>query len=96
MIHIHGYAETNEREKGPLEMREVTFSASPDILRQIAKFFSEMADLMEQGGFSKTSHKHIGSVIPNWDKRFPKREIIIMPPMPTRTEDALHWPKEQD
>ncbi len=60
-------------------MREVTFIASPETLREIAKFLTSMADLVESGKFRNT-HRHIGSVVTDWDKRHPGKDIIVVPP----------------
>ena len=77
---IYGYAARELDENGLLEMKEVTFAASADVLREVADFLTEMADLMEVGGFSECSHRHIGSVVKDWDDRFPGKDVIVMPP----------------
>jgi hypothetical protein len=77
---IYGYSNKVLNDYGLMEMREVTFQAPPVVLREVAKFFLAMADLMETNGFSNCSHRHIGSVISNWDTRFPEKDIVILPP----------------
>lgn len=77
---IYGYGSKKINEYGLLEMKEITFSAPSNVLRQIAQFLEDMARQMEEGAFAKTSHMHIGSVIAGWDKRFPDKDIIVMPP----------------
>jgi hypothetical protein len=79
---IYGYGSKEINEYGLLEMKEITFSAPPSVLRQIAQFLEDTARQMEEGAFAKTSHRHIGSVIVGWDKRFPNKDIIVMPPSP--------------
>ena len=76
---IYGYAAKKVDEYGLLEMKEVTIEASAQVLREMAQFLAEMADLMDAGGFSRCSHRHIGSVIKDWDKRFPGKDLIVMP-----------------
>jgi hypothetical protein len=61
-------------------MKEVTFAASPQVLREIADFLASMAALMESGRFRNT-HRHIGSFVSEWDKRFPQKDVIVMPPV---------------
>lgn len=75
---IYGYACKKVNEYGLLEMREITIAASADVLREMAHFLGEMAEIMEAGGFSRCSHRHIGSVIKDWDERFPGKDFIVM------------------
>ncbi len=77
---IYGYAMKKLGEDGLLEMKEITFEASADTLREIALFLTEMARFMERGGFVNCSHRHIGNTIANWDKRFPHKDIVVIPP----------------
>ena len=78
---LYGYAVKELNEEGLLELREVRFAASPEVLREIARFLAQMAELMENGGFARCSHRHIGSVIHGWDKRFAGKDVIVMPPI---------------
>jgi hypothetical protein len=77
---IYGYAMKELGEDGLLEMKEITFEASAYTLREIALFLTQMAEFMERGGFVNCSHRHIGNTIANWDKRFPHKDIIVIPP----------------
>jgi hypothetical protein len=77
---IYGYGIKQVDQCGLLEMREITLAASPEVLRDVARFLSDMADLMESGAFANCSHRHIGSVILDWEKRFPGKDVIVMPP----------------
>jgi hypothetical protein len=87
---IYGYA-LKELDDGPglLEMKEVTFSAEPSVLREIGNFLIAMSRQMDAGGFAKTSHRHIGDVIPDWDGRFPNKDIIVAAPRPYFDIDKL-------
>ena len=76
---FYGYSKKQLNEYGLQDLREVTFSASPDVLRQIADFLNESASMMEEGWFDKCSHRHIQDEVKDWDKRFPERDIIVMP-----------------
>lgn len=80
MIFGYGLKEVNE-EFGLLEMKEVTFAATPAVLRQIAHFLEAMAQKMDEGFFDGCSHAHIGSVIAEWNIRFPNKDIVVMPPV---------------
>ena len=78
---IYGYANKTINEFGLLEMREVSFSASPAVLREIAKFLDEMAAGMESSGeLSVHWHRHIQDEIPGWRDRFPDNDIVVCAP----------------
>ena len=77
---IYGYALREVNEFGLIELRELTFSASPTVLRDIAAFLTEAANLMESGHFRNCSHRHIESAIPGWDITFPEKDIVVTPP----------------
>jgi hypothetical protein len=76
---IYGYSAKQVNEYGLMEMREVTFATSPEVLREIADFLNAMADLMEKGGFRNCSHRHIDNVVRNWRNRFPDKDVVVMP-----------------
>ena len=80
---IFGYPVKQANEYGLMELREISIAGPPDLLRDLARFFSEMAEFMEQGGFEDCSHRHIGSVVLDWNKRFPNLEIVVAPPLAT-------------
>ncbi len=77
---IYGYSEKQLNEYGLLEMKEITFSTSPEALRKIAFFLNEMANLMDDEGFGKISHRHIQNTISDWDSFYPGKDIIVMSP----------------
>lgn len=74
---IFGYPKKQINEFGLLEMKEITFSSSPDELKQIARFLAEMAELMEESDFENCSHRHIQNTIPEWSEDLV--DIIVMP-----------------
>jgi hypothetical protein len=76
---IYGYKLKEINEIGLLEMKEITFLAPSDVLREIARFLEDMAHQIDEGTLL-SSHRHIGSVIVGWDKRFPDKDIIVIPP----------------
>ncbi len=76
---IYGYSKAQVNEYGLLDLKEITFSASPEVLRQIATFLNQSASMMEDGWFDKCSHRHIQDEIKDWDEKFPDRDIIVMP-----------------
>ena len=77
---IYGYSGRVCNEHGLLEMKEITFSAPPETLREVAKFLSAMADHMEAGGFLRCDHFHIGSVIGGWDESHPGKDVLVVCP----------------
>ena len=78
---IYGYALREVNEYGLMELREITFSASPAVLRQIASFLAEAADLMDSGHFRICPHRHIENAIPGWDLAFPEKDVVVTPPV---------------
>lgn len=77
-IMLYGYSSrTVNEEYGLLEMREITFDASPTNLRKIARFLEKMADVIETGQ-AKSSHAHINSVIDSWDREHPNKGIVVI------------------
>jgi hypothetical protein len=77
---LYGYSVKQINEYGLHELKEVSVQADPVILRQIGTFFLQMADLMDRGGFERCSHRHIGSVIEGWDRRFSQVDLIVLAP----------------
>lgn len=77
---IYGYPAKEVNEFGLLEIREISISAPPAVLREMSRFLADMADVMEAGGFDACSHRHIQSVIRDWDRRFPGKDIVVTAP----------------
>lgn len=75
---IYGYSNKKVNEYGLLEMKEITFSVSPEVLRKIGFFLNEVADSMESDLFQKSSHSHICNMIPNWNELCPDKDIIVI------------------
>jgi hypothetical protein len=75
-INAWGYSRSDDE---LLEMREVTFNATPDALRDVARFLTETADLLASGQF-KHSHEHIESFVSDWRTRFPQIDFIVCHP----------------
>jgi len=64
---------------GLMELREVTFAASPEVLRQISRFLELAADKMERGEFDE-GREHIDRVLPAWSSLFPSKSIVVSHP----------------
>ncbi len=77
---IYGYKLSEVNKHGLLELKEVTFAADAETLRELGQFFVLMADAMDRGEFNRTSHRHIGSVVEGWSHRHDK-DVIVMPPV---------------
>jgi hypothetical protein len=60
-------------------MREITFDATPPVLREIATFLNEMAAALESGRFTHR-HEHIDTVVKEWRHRFPQVDVIVTHP----------------
>ena len=45
---IFGYVQTHHEPEGLVELSEVTFQASPEVLREVAAFMFQAAKEMEQ------------------------------------------------
>ncbi|WP_299795725.1 hypothetical protein [uncultured Shewanella sp.] len=72
---IYGYEKT-EDDSDLIEMSEVTITASPKCLREIASFINKMADELESDGAS-FEHSHLQDNWPDWDSHGP--DIIVGP-----------------
>jgi len=77
---LYGYASRKVNEYGLLELREVTFAAPPEVLREIAAFLEHAATRLEAEKHSPMFHVHIGSVVPGWTARFQGKDVIVMRP----------------
>lgn len=80
---LYGYPLKQVNEYGLCELKEITFAASADVLRDVARFLNAMAALMDSGEFSKHSHWHIQTTVPHWDRRCPGKGIIVVSPVMT-------------
>lgn len=56
---IYGYVSRTLNEYGLKQMREVTISASPNDLREVAAFLSEVADELDSHAVSVQFHRHL-------------------------------------
>jgi hypothetical protein len=70
----YGYSKRKGFESDLLEMREISLTGSPDVIRAVARFFASAADEMEQhdSGFG---HTHLRDACPEWQKDWP--DIIV-------------------
>jgi uncharacterized protein (DUF433 family) len=76
---LYGYFDREVNEFGSVELREVTISAGPKVLRDIANFLDHAASEMESGFFEKCSHMHIDTVIQDWKESSPWKDIVVIP-----------------
>jgi len=74
---LYGYSSRTVNEYGLLEMREISFDASPSDLRKIANFLEKMADVIDTGQ-AMSSHAHINNVIDSWDREHPNKDIVVI------------------
>ena len=61
----------------PVELREVTFQASPDALRTIARFLEQMATELEEAP-SGFEHCHVLDTIEEWPSQWP--DLVVVGP----------------
>jgi hypothetical protein len=71
---IFGYKNKKVNEHGLLEMSEVTFQASPDTLRAIAKLLTDAANLIEKNPGS-IDHLHLQDTWPEWEEDYP--DVVV-------------------
>lgn len=64
-IELYGYPVNNEDMEQPLALSEVTFSADPSSLREVARFLLKSADDIEKFG-SKFGYNHLRDEWPGW------------------------------
>ena len=60
-VELYGYPKGDEELSSPLELREVTFVASPETLRRLASFLNQTATEMEKYG-KGFDHEHFSIV----------------------------------
>ena len=76
---IYGYSEqVVDEEYGLLQMREITFSMTPEQLRLVAKFLERIAHDIESG--VPFLHRHIEEIIPSWRDVGHVGEIVAIVP----------------
>ena len=88
---IYGYKLAEVNEYGLIELKEVTFAADAETLRDLGRFFTLMADAMDADEFDRTSHRHIGNVIEGWSSSQDK-DVIVMPPVGSTAPTFDHQP----
>jgi len=71
---VYGYSKAKLSPAGLLEMKEVTFSASSAVIRQVASFLLAAADKMEKKG-EAFSHMHVDESIATWSRSWP--QVIV-------------------
>ena len=74
---IFGYVQTHHEPEGLVELSEVTFQASPEVLREVAAFMFQAAKEMEQQG-PRFSHSHIQDAINSWRAKQPERADVVI------------------
>jgi len=77
---VYGYSRNLLSDEGLLEMKEVTFAMDPTRLRTVGQFLIDMAREMEAGAFEKSSHRHLTTTHPEWNKGAPVADIIVARP----------------
>ena len=75
---IYGYCGDKVNEHGLFEMKEISFSMSTEGLRAVSNFLNSVADEIDSGQFSDTSHQHIANVLPDWKEICPNHDIIVL------------------
>jgi hypothetical protein len=71
---IYGYAKSKISHKGLLELREITFSGSPESIRQVGRFLLSAAEQMEKDAHRFT-HLHVRDAIKQWLEKWP--DVIV-------------------
>lgn len=73
---IYGYESRTVNEYGLKQLREVSFAASPQTLRELSAFFLEVAQEMEdQGALGQQWHRHISRKL---EKRI-GAQVVVLP-----------------
>ncbi len=71
---LYGHSNKIVNNGGLHDLSEITIVANPELLRNLAAFILQAADMLEQGG---TDHHHASSYVYNWGKNMRGRDIII-------------------
>lgn len=77
---IYGYSVNQLNIYGLLELREVTFDATSEDLREIAAFLVQMADSIDSGELAPGSHRHLRTINKSWHTRHPGNDVIVSVP----------------
>ena len=78
-LEVYGYPSSGEELSRPWRLKEISFAADPQTLREVAKFLVESADLLEKHGVD-FSHEHFQDWWPEWEDEL--TDIIVCNPNP--------------
>lgn len=74
---VFGHALRTCNAAGLVELSEVTFQASPNVLREVSVFLSQMADEMERSP-EAFGHRHMQDEVRGWSDSVPERADVIV------------------
>lgn len=72
---ITGYKKRDTELEGLTEMESIAIAASPETIRELAKFLNHAADLMEEMG-SDYDHIHLTDEWDDWKDGLPDLQVI--------------------
>ena len=75
-LKAYGFPRNDDVCESPLELSEVTFSASPELLRELAKFLEEAATQIADGA----QHVHLRDQWSGWQQG--GADLIVFRPAP--------------
>ncbi len=78
---IYGYSNRQVNDYGLQELSEVSLELPPADLRAVARFLNHCAELIESGQW-RTSHRHLTTHEPDWNKRHRNSDVIVLHPSP--------------
>lgn len=83
---IYGHSKRQVDDYGLQEMADISLEMPAGDLRRIAEFLTHCADEAESGNW-QTSHRHLDSFDPDWRRRHPELDVVVLLPSsdPPRT-----------
>jgi hypothetical protein len=78
MEFLKAYSHTEETSKSlraPMQCSEVTFHASPVMLREIADFLIKCAETSENGKVGTPDHFHLRDSLKGWTENYP--DVVV-------------------
>ncbi len=72
---ITGYKRKDTEMEGLMEMEAIAIAASPKTLREVAKFFNQAADEMEELG-TDYDHIHLMDAWEGWSDGLPDIQVV--------------------
>lgn len=77
-LYFKAFSHKRGKTKGtlPTECREIALEATPEVLREIAKFINHAASVLEAKPVDEEAHMHFQDQWESWSEKFP--DIVVV------------------